>query len=561
MSTALIEAEIKRFLRHDHPEVLCIKGKWGVGKTFAWRKWLSEVGGDGTLKSKSYAYVSLFGLNSLDSLKYSIFEATVTPEHLLTGPDVSTVNALVRKGFDLGRKSKGFLEPFLALAGAKDGGEALFRSAFMLVKNQLVCLDDLERAGDGLAQRDVLGLASALKEQRNCKVVLLLNDEEMAPVQKQEFERQLEKVVDVSLVFDPDPQEAAAIALSGNTELEEMLRQRTVKLGIVNIRVIKKIERLAARLCAILAGTSKQVIEQAVASVVLGGWAELQPNEAPSFETLKNYNRLVMSLNAGKGDAEEDRPKWADRLENYDFTHTDDLDSVIFDGVQNGFFDELRLKSAAQALEVSIAHNSRNNSYAQAWDQYWHDLSVPDDKLLKDIQNGALENLAIINPVNLNGTAGLLREAGMNDEADDLIDRYVEARQDEGKAFFDLGEHHFMAGDAPDPRLIDAFETKRAAFVDTRDPGEVLIQVSTQRAWDEEDVELLASLTAGQLVAMFDAMKGPELRRSIQFAHTLAKSSVEHAETLSERLAEAMNTIAARSYQSKRRLKSWRVPL
>ncbi|WP_294204008.1 hypothetical protein [uncultured Sphingomonas sp.] len=67
MSTALIEAEIKRFLRNDHPEVLCIKGKWGVGKTFAWRKWLAEVGGDGTLKSKNYAYVSLFGLNSLGS--------------------------------------------------------------------------------------------------------------------------------------------------------------------------------------------------------------------------------------------------------------------------------------------------------------------------------------------------------------------------------------------------------------------------------------------------------------------------------------------------------------
>ncbi len=194
MSARLIEDEIKRFLRNDHPEVLCIKGKWGVGKTFAWRKWLSEVGEDGTLRSKSYAYVSLFGLNSLDSLKYSIFEATVTPEHLVTGPDVSTVTALVRKGFDIGRKSKSLLEPILALAGAKDGGEALFRSAYMLVKNQLVCLDDLERAGEGLAQRDVLGLASALKEQRNCKVVLLLNDEEMAPNQRQEFERQLEKV-------------------------------------------------------------------------------------------------------------------------------------------------------------------------------------------------------------------------------------------------------------------------------------------------------------------------------------------------------------------------------
>jgi hypothetical protein len=235
MSTALIEAEIKRFLRDDRAEVLCVKGKWGVGKTFAWRKWLAEVGVDGSLKSKSYAYVSLFGLNSLESLKYSIFEATVTPEYLLTGPDVSTLNSLVRKGFDLGRKSKGLLEPIMALAGAKDGAEAVFRSAYMLVKNQLVCLDDLERAGDGLAQRDVLGLASALKEQRNCKVVLLLNDEEMAPGEKREFERQLEKVVDVPLVFDPNPQEAAAIALSGNSELEEMLRKRTISLGIVNI--------------------------------------------------------------------------------------------------------------------------------------------------------------------------------------------------------------------------------------------------------------------------------------------------------------------------------------
>jgi hypothetical protein len=563
MSTALIEAEVKRFLRDNRPEVLCIKGKWGVGKTFAWRKWLADIGGDGTLKSNSYAYVSLFGLNSLDSLKYSIFEATVTPEHLLTGPDVSTVNALVRKGFDLGRKSKGLLEPILALAGAKDGGEALFRSAYMLVKNQLVCLDDLERAGDGLAQRDVLGLASALKEQRNCKVVLLLNDEEMAPDQKQEFERQLEKVVDVRLVFDPNPHEAAAIALSGNAEVEEMLRNRTIMLGIVNIRVIKKIERLAARLCAILAGTNKQVVEQAVASVVLGGWAELQPNEAPSFETLISYNRLVMSLKAGKGDDddEEERPKWADRLENYDFTHADDLDLVIFDGVQNGFFDEQKLRGAAKALEVSIAHNSRDNSYAKAWDQYWHDLSVPDDKLLKDIQKGALENLAIINPVNLSGTAGLLREAGMNAEADDLIDRYVEARKDEGRAFFDLYEHHFMPSDAPDPRLITAFEAKRAAFVDAREPGQVLIRISAQQGWAEEDVELLASLTAEQLVAMFDAMKGPELRRSIQFAHTLARSGVEHAGTLSDRLAQAMKTMAARSYQTERRLKSWRVPL
>lgn len=213
-------------------------------------------------------------------------------------------------------------------------------------------------------------------------------------------------------------------------------------------------------------------------------------------------------------------------MESYGFTHTDDLDLVIFGGVQNGFFDEQKLKNAAKALELSIAHNSRDNSYAKAWDQYWYDLSVPDDKLLRDIQKGALENLAIINPVSLNGTAGLLRDAGLNAEADDLIDRYVEARKDEGRAFFGLYDHHFMAGDAPDPRLIAAFDAKRAAFVDARDPGQVLIQISAQRGWNEEDVQLLASLTAEQLIATFDAMKGPELKSSISSpTHWLGRAS------------------------------------
>lgn len=561
MSTALIEAEVKRFLRDERAEVLCIKGKWGVGKTFAWRKWLAEVGQDGTLKSKSYAYVSLFGINSLDSLKYSIFEATVTPDYMVKGPDVSTVDALVRKGFSLSRKSRGFLEPILALAGAKDGSEALFRSAYMLVKNQLVCLDDLERAGEGLEQRDILGLVSSLKEQRNCKVVILLNDEEISADQRDEFKRQIEKAVDVSLVFDPTPQEAASIALSGDTELEQMLRQRTIALKIVNIRVIKKIERLAVRLHEILEGSSSQIIEQAMGSVVLGGWAELQPNEAPTLATLKSYNRLVMSLTAGRDDNTDERPLWERRLEDYDFSHADEFDLIIFDGIRMGFFDEQALKNAAKALETSIGRQSRDNSFQRAWDQYWQDLSVPDDKLLADILQGALENLNVIDPVNMNGTIGLLRESGMSEQADELIDRYVEARSNEGKEFFDIRDLHFMANDTVDSRLVTAFDSKRASFVDDRDPGQVLVDISGKDGWNDEDVQLLASLTAEELLAVFDAIKGPQLRRSIQFVHRLARSGIEESATIKRTFEDAVRMMAARSDQTRRRLKSWRIPV
>lgn len=560
MSTALVEAEIKRFLRASKPEVLCLKGRWGVGKTFAWRKWLSEVQADSTLNAKKYAYVSLFGLNSLDSLRYSIFESTVTPEHLLTGPSVSTVSALVQKGFDLSRKSKSLLEPIAALIGAKDGGEALFRSAYMLVRDQLVCLDDLERAGDGLSPRDVLGLASSLKEQRNCKVALLLNDEEMAESKKKEFERQLEKVVDIPLVFDPSPEEAAAIALVGDTDLERLLRERTVQLGIVNIRVIKKIERMALRLQAILKGFPAKILEQGASAVVLGGWAVFQPNEAPPFATLKSYNRLVAQMKASKQQEPDEPPKWVEKLDGYPFLFADDFDVIVFEGVKNGYFNEAALIEAANELKAQLAQNSRDNSFVRAWNQYWHDLTVDDEKLLDDIFSGAMENLQTINPVNLSGTALLLRESGRDGQADKLVDAYVAARN-EGKAFFDISEHHLTSDDKLDHRLVEKFAAKHAAFVDTRDPRQMLIEISGQHSWSDEDIQLLASLTSNQLVDMFRSIKGPELRRSVKFAHQLARSGSDDAKRLAVTLAEAMQTIAESSEHSKRRLRSWGVPL
>jgi hypothetical protein len=557
MSTEAIEAEIKRFLSDDKPGVLCLKGKWGVGKTFAWRKWLGDVQRDGALKATRYAYVSLFGLNSLEGLRYSIFESTVTPEHLLTGPNVGTLDALVRKGFDLGRKSKSLLEPILALAGAKDGGEAIFRSAYLLVKNQLVCLDDLERAGAGLNQRDILGLASSLKEQRNCKVVLLLNDEEMEEAEKAEFDRQLEKVVDIPLVFDPSPEDAAAIALAGDTDLEQMLRTHLVHLGIVNIRVIKKIERLADRLMEILAGRTKPVVDQAIAAVVLGGWVELQKNEAPPFETLKTYNRLAASLGGVEG-GEGVQPKWVDRLQGYPFAYADDFDLLIFDGVQRGFFNEKGLQDAAIVLEHQLAQNARENSFSRAWEQYWQDLAVDDDELLSDIYKGALENLKAINPVNISGTVKLFREAGWDTQADELIAAYV-AAHDEDKRFFDLRQHHFMRDDEPDPRLLEVFSEKFAEFVDERDPREMLRDISRRRGWNDEDVALLAGMSVDELVAMFEGIKGPDLKASIQLATQLGRSGSPESEKLAGSLTEAMKVIAAKSPQKKRRLNRWGV--
>ena len=281
MSAELVIKEIQRFLASKDAEVLCIKGRWGVGKTYAWRHYLEKAQESGDLYQQDYAYVSLFGLNSLDDLRYAIFESTVSPAQALTGPDAETFGALIKKGKSVGRQARGWIGPALSAVGFGEIGNALARSAFLLVRDRLVCLDDLERAGVDLTPRDVLGLVSFLKEQRNCRVVLLLNDEAMEQEKRKDFERLLEKAIDTSIVFAPTAEEAARIAIVDDEPVSALLRGGVVALGITNIRVIKKIERLAHRLAGYLQPYRPEVLTQAVTACLLSGWAVFERDHAP----------------------------------------------------------------------------------------------------------------------------------------------------------------------------------------------------------------------------------------------------------------------------------------
>jgi len=42
-STSAVQDEIKRFLISADPEVLCIVGEWGVGKTYNWQTCIDRL--------------------------------------------------------------------------------------------------------------------------------------------------------------------------------------------------------------------------------------------------------------------------------------------------------------------------------------------------------------------------------------------------------------------------------------------------------------------------------------------------------------------------------------
>ena len=230
MSKAILDDESARFFEAASPQVLCIKGKWGVGKTFAWKKIVSARAAS-DLSMPSYAYVSLFGINSLTGLKFSIFEQTMSRSAIGEGPSTSTLQVQFDKLKNLGRKISGFAGGALGLLAGTDASEMLSQSTFFMVRDQIVCIDDLERKGRDLELRDVLGLVSFLKEERKCKVVLLLNDEKLEGLDQNDFNKNLEKVVDTTVHFAPTTAEACSIAFERPDALQTDISQAATTLA------------------------------------------------------------------------------------------------------------------------------------------------------------------------------------------------------------------------------------------------------------------------------------------------------------------------------------------
>lgn len=268
MSLVLIKAQIDRFLQSDTPEVMAIRGAWGVGKTFTWNKYLNEAKHKNRIALDNYSYVSLFGLNSMDDLKLSIFMEVVHKKIIGSERDLEGVKSADKKLFSLSRKSIGL---FGGLSYSKNFWPTIQALSFYSIRKSIICIDDFERKGKALDAQDIMGLVAFLKEQKQCKVVLILNDESLENIALIDYKKYREKVIDIELVFNPSPSECADIALP-NDAISIKLKIFIKSLGINNIRIIKKIERLSKIIVSLLSECDEAVVHQALHSLALFVW-------------------------------------------------------------------------------------------------------------------------------------------------------------------------------------------------------------------------------------------------------------------------------------------------
>jgi hypothetical protein len=470
MSIELVRHEIYRFLASPEAEVLCLRGKWGVGKTFSWRAFLLEVKDRGSIALKSYSYVSLFGIESLDQLKYAIFANSVGLDAIGVEPSLETFKSNTAAiSEQLGRRwLPSVLEAFLG----KERTALLQGATFLSVREKIICIDDLERKGKNLSMKDVLGLIAHLKEQKGCKVLLIANEDELPKGEDcNHFELYNEKVIDVSIRFSPDAADCVDIAIKGGTPAQTLLRESVISLDISNIRVIKKIERLALRVAPLLEGLDANVLRQAVQSLTLLGWAAHSKNEAPSIDFLRHKRVKDVFGVKERADISEEEKRWNAFLDSFGFSTMDEFDLSLLEGIEQGYFDEDTLVRRAQQLDEKFKAAESEGSLEASWRLYHDSFDDNEPEVIGGIISAFRKHVRLVTPLNLSGTIKLLKDLGRTDEAKQALAYYMNKRGDENRGFFDLDEYPF-GDDIDDCDVRAAFDTKYRSFKDDRSPAQ-----------------------------------------------------------------------------------------
>ncbi len=212
--TKIEEILYDKLIKKDEEIVISISGEWGIGKTYFWKntflnKYKSE------LNNKKIAYVSLFGIDSLDDIRTVIL--------LQSAPTKNKINWLNKKIMKPLQALKSLLK-IDANVSMSFGLNSISSILSILTsgdfKNVIVCFDDFERMSSKINFKDVLGLISELKEQKLCKVIMILNEKELEKLSDIEnkkyseiFSLYKEKIIDINLKFEPIIEETLDNAL------------------------------------------------------------------------------------------------------------------------------------------------------------------------------------------------------------------------------------------------------------------------------------------------------------------------------------------------------------
>lgn len=482
-----------------------LTGDWGAGKTYQWKQALERAAKNGV--RPRYAYVSLFGLTSLAEVRKRIAEEVISAVRL---PDRSTVGEAVERDV-IGLKPMQILKilPMIPYLGKL---ESLAQElSFVAVRNAVICIDDLERAPTSLRTADVLGLASFLKEERHCRVLLISNQKKLNDEAKDELATYLEKVVEETVDFAPTPEEACVIALGAEpAQAGRILKERLVRLGISNIRVIGRLGAHAEDLATIVRGLHPNVLVDLVNTLALFGVAHFIPQkDFPTIEYLLGYGtadweKYFNNEKMEELQSEQERREagWDKLIASYGYQSTSPLDKEVYEGITSGFFRDEAVRSLSEELSLQMEKDERKEAFSDAMYRFW--WGVDNSKTaFKQLLQTTKAVLGLINASDIHPVYEVLLDLEGKDAATGLLNQFISVNQNRREAFVlstDFGEKY----DATFKAVLDAEVERLKEPVDLE---RTLDAIDFNSGWNPEDLTKIAEANFDAIVPLLIGAK------------------------------------------------------
>lgn len=222
-----LEKRLIDLIDEESSFAIALTGEWGIGKTQFWKSFYEE--NHKNLGVNKYSYVSLFGIDSIEALKFEI--ALSTHETTQKKDYLSGLKGIFKKSLDAIDLPK--LEGTGVTLSLSKGMISSAMSS--LIGDTLICIDDIERLSENLDIRDVMGLVNHLSLEKNCKVLVILHDVKA----NEQFQEYKEKVFDEVLILDESL--TAIEKLVNDSNLFAIYNKFYQVMGIKNIRFYQRV--------------------------------------------------------------------------------------------------------------------------------------------------------------------------------------------------------------------------------------------------------------------------------------------------------------------------------
>jgi len=569
-SASNIKARLLALVMSGGPRAIGLSGAWGSGKTHLWNELVRELASRAEVSDVKYSYLSLLGKSSVEEIYSAVFDNAVAfgaglptsqksleatsaeLEHALSGAEQE--RSLFARISEWGRRNSGLFQKLPWFASSSD----LINSARRLaIRRYLVCIDDLERRGTGLELADAISVISALVDQHECTVVVILNREGLDADDTECLKTWRDKALSNEIEYRPTAAENAAIAFSGSMHANR-LQAASIRLGITNIRVLRRCLELADSVLGSLSATTEELLEQLTTAIVVAVWSRYDEGDRiPTLEFLHAFEPDQFS--PSDKDASGPEVVWAAALRSVGYSHTDDLDRVILDAVIVGHVDGARLEQRVAERQMNLDAICHRAAYDAAW-ALFHDSYEENDGLIAErLPKAFIAAAPQLTLANLDATMSLLED----------IDKPELARECEERWFSSLDcadagvRRRGLYSALKHAHLEERFEAAVGLGPHKKGPqvGDVLARIGTGSSWSGSDEELLAKFSVGEIAAFIlsskDDMLNAWIDRSLMFGRY--GNATETQKRIGSHFEQALREIGERSKLNALRVSRFRL--